>query len=243
MSTAARQHDSGDEREVDPEDLVGALADLARQMQREHGSEATLEKVVAAAIAMIPGAEEASISVVANRRTVQSWAPSSDLPRRVDEVQTEVGEGPCLDAVFKHHVVSVPDLGAEQRWPRFAERASQLGAGSMLSFQLFIDGGDLGALNLYSRTPHAFTSESEEVGVPFAAHAAVALAAVQQREQMDQALSTRDLIGQAMGICMERFKIGSDQAFAVLKRISQDRNVKLRDLAEQLIYRGDLKDP
>ena len=239
MSAAAEQQ----EGEPGSSDLVSALAELARRMQQQEDSEATLEKVVEAAIALVPGAEEGSISVVTDRKKVQSWAASNDLPREVDELQGEVGEGPCLDAVFEQDVVSVPDMAGEQRWPRFAARAAEAGAASMLSFQLFIDAGDLGAMNLYSREPHAFDEESQRVGLPLAAHAAVALARVQEREQLLTAMNSRDLIGQAQGILMERHKITADQAFQLLARASQDRNVKLRDLAEELIFSGELQAP
>ena len=234
---------AGSGPEGGPQDLVDALADLARQLQQEVGAQATLEKAVAAAIAVIPGAQEGSISVVVERKKVQSWASSNDLPRQVDALQTEVGEGPCLDAAFESEVVDVPDVAGEARWPCFAERAAQLGAGSMLSLRLFVSGGDLGALNLYNRAAHAFSQDSQQVGLPFAAHAAVALAQVQQREHLLKAVDSRDLIGQAKGILMERHKLTAAQAFQLLTTVSQHRNLKLRDLAEELTSSGQLKGP
>ena len=233
----------GSELGSDPHDLIDALADLARDMQQESGSQATLEKAVTAAIALVPGAEEGSISVVARRSEVTSWAASDELPRRVDELQSEVGQGPCLDAAFDAEVVDVPDVAHETRWPDFAERAARLGAGSMLSFRLYVSGSDLGALNLYSRTPGAFDEESRQVGLPFAAHAAVALAQVQQREHLLTALDSRDLIGQAKGILMERYKLTAVQAFQLLTTASQHRNLKLREVAEELTSSGQLQGP
>ena len=238
----------GDDRpdarpDVRPDDLVDALADLARQLQQQVGAEDTLEKAVQAAIALIPGAEEGSISVVAERRKVESWASSSDLPRDMDALQDELGEGPCLDAAFDAEVVDVPDMATEQRWPRFAQRAAEAGAASMLSLRLFVSGDDLGAMNLYNRAPHAFTEESRRSGLPFAAHAAVALAQVQQREHLLKAVDSRDLIGQAKGILMERHKLTAAQAFALLTTVSQHRNAKLRTIAEELTSSGQLKGP
>lgn len=215
--------------------LAEALADLARDLQREHGSPATLEKVVASAIRMIPGAEEASISVVTGRTKVESYAASDELPRAVDALQTETGEGPCLDSIYDHATVSVPDMASEQRWPRFATRAARAGAGSMLSFQLFVQEDNLGAMNLVSRTPHAFDAESEHVGHLFAAHAAIAFSAVRQGENMKVALDSRNVIGQAQGILMERHGVSADQAFSLLTTASQHRNAKLRVVAEELI--------
>jgi len=226
-----------------PDDLAATLATLARSLQHEQGASDTLAEVVRASIAMIPGAAEGSISVVLGRRRVEPRVPSADLPLQVDAVQTETGEGPCLDAIYEQRTVSVPDMATEQRWPRFAERASGLGAASMLSFQLYVSGDNLGALNLYARTPHAFTEESEHIGSLFAVHAAVAFAAERHQEQQRTAMDTRNLIGQAQGILMERHKVSAAQAFSLLVTVSQHRNVKLRAVVDELLLSGELTGP
>jgi GAF domain-containing protein len=220
--------------------LADRLSELARNLQQEQGSHDTLLRVVHGAIEMIPGAEEGSISVVLGRRAVNSQAPSGDLPDQIDAVQTELGEGPCLRAVYEHKTVRVPDLSTEQRWPEFATRAYDLGAGSMLSFQLHVEGDNLGALNLYGRTPHAFDAESEDIGLLFASHAAVAFADVREQEGLLRALESRDAIGQAKGILMERHKITALQAFDLLVRASQQVNRKLWDVADELVETGEL---
>ncbi len=221
--------------------LADSLVRLARELEHETGSEATLAHVVRGAVALIPGVDEASVSVVAQRRTVDSLAPTGELAARVDALQGEVGQGPCLDAVWEQQTVRVPDLAHERRWPLFARRAAEAGAGSMLSFQLFVRADNLGALNLYSRRPQAFDDESEHVGLLFAAHAAVAFAGARKEEQLVRALGNRDVIGQAKGILMERYKITGDRAFALLVRVSQDTNRKLREVADELVQRGDLR--
>jgi len=134
----------------------------------------------------------------------------------------------------------VPDLRTEQRWPRFAAEVVDLGVGSMLSFQLFVTGGNLGALNLYSGRPHSFDEEAEAIGVVFASHAAVALAGAQQEERMRTAMTSREVIGQAQGILMERFRLTGPQAFQVLARASSHTNRKVADIAEELTATGDL---
>jgi GAF domain-containing protein len=222
------------------DELAQRLSELARSLQAESDPERVLDEVVAAAVALIPGVDEGSISVVTGRRNVTSQNASGELPRRVDAVQAEVGEGPCLDAAFEQQTVRVPDMAAEERWPRFAQRAAEIGAASMLSFQLYVEGDNLGALNLYSRRPNAFDDESEHVGLLFASHAAVAFADAQKIGQLYVAVDSRDLIGQAKGILMERHKITADQAFRLLVRASQDQNRKLRDLAEELATTGTL---
>ncbi|SDS51046.1 GAF domain-containing protein [Friedmanniella luteola] len=218
--------------------LAQTLSELARTLEAEDDTESMLGDLVAAAVAQIPGVDEGSISVVLGRRDVSSQSPSSDLPRRVDALQTTTGEGPCLDAVYDEKVVSVPDMASETRWPRFAPLAAEAGASSMLSFQLWVEGDNLGALNLYGREAHAFTEESEHVGLLFVSHAAVAMAGAQKHDQLVAGLATRDLIGQAKGILMERYKIDAQKAFSLLVRASQHRNLKLRDLAAELTDTG-----
>lgn len=187
---------------------------------------------------MIPGAEEGSISVVIGRKQVRSRAPSGELPAIVDGIQDETGEGPCLDAVFEQQTVRVPDMANEQRWPHFAERAREAGAAAMLAFQLYVDGDNLGALNLYARSSNAFDDESEHVGLLFASHAAIAYAAAYRQQGLQRALETRDVIGQAKGILMERYKVTGPVAFDLLIRVSSHTNAKLRDVAEHLIEQG-----
>jgi transcriptional regulator with GAF, ATPase, and Fis domain len=222
------------------DDLARQLSELARSLQLEDGTDQTLDEVVRGAIALIPGADEGSISVVVGRRDVTSQSPSSDLPARVDALQAETGEGPCLDAVYNSQTVRVDDMATESRWPHFARRAMAAGARSMLSIQLYVEGDNLGALNLFGLQPDAFDDESERVGLLFATHAAVAFAGAQKLEQLNDGMATRDLIGQAKGILMERHKVTATQAFTLLVQVSRSRNLKLRDVAYELTNSGQL---
>jgi GAF domain-containing protein len=224
-----------DQGTADVNVLAHQFAEMARSLQGQSDTGEMLDEVVAAAVRLIPGVDAGSISVVTGRRAVTSRHPSGELPERVDAVQTEVGEGPCLDAVYEQQTVRVPDMAHEQRWPHFARRAAELGAASMLSFQLYVEGDNLGALNLYSRQPHGFDDESEQVGLLFASHAAVAFADAQQREHLTAAMATRDLIGQAKGILMERYSLDAEQAFRLLTRVSQHSNQKIRTIADELV--------
>lgn len=224
----------------DHDDLAVRLSEVARTLQRRGTAQETLDGIVHAAVQTIPGARHAGVMSVVGKREVDTISATDDLPHKVDQVQFETGQGPCLTALYQDRTISVPDLGAETRWPRFAARARSLDVGSMLSFQLFVEGDDLGALNLYAPEPHSFDEDSHHVGLLFASHAAVALAEAQQRDRLVQAAHTRDLIGQAKGILMERYKINADQAFSVLVRVSQQSNRKLRDLAEELATTGNL---
>jgi len=222
------------------DELASQFCEFARTVQQLEDPHQTLIEVVRAAVELVPGCDEGSISVVLGRRKVTSEAASGDLPSVVDALQEGLGEGPCLDAAYEHETVRVPDLANEQRWPRFSAAAVEAGALGMLSCQLYVEGDNLGALNLFSRRAFAFDDESEHVALLFSGHAAVAYAAAQQRAKLTRSVVTRQLIGQAQGILMERHKVTAEQAFSMLVRVSQHRNDKLRDVAEQLALSGHL---
>ena len=231
---------------IDPDEfndqLAGQLSAFARRLEAENDADLMLDEIVRGAVALIPGVDEGSISVVTGRRNVTSHHPSSELPKLVDALQMETGEGPCLDAAYEHQTVRVPDMGSEDRWPKFSAAALELGAASMLAFQLYVDGDNLGALNLYGRTANSFDDDSEYVGLLFASHAAIAFADAEKVRHLNVALVRRDLIGQAKGILMERFNISAEQALRTLVRVSQDNNRKLFDVAEELSQTGHLRD-
>ena len=222
------------------DDLATRLAAFARELQQQDHPAEVLATIVAGALRLVPGAQEGSVSMVVARRTVHSQAASSDLPREVDALMEQVGQGPCLDAVWEQQTVAVPDMVSESRWPEFSARAARLGVGSMLSFQLYVEGDNLGALNLFARAAGAFDDDSSRVGELFASHAAVAYAATQREAALERALVSRQLVGQAQGILMERGRLTAEQAFAQLTRASQDRNVKLHEVARRLVETGDL---
>jgi GAF domain-containing protein len=219
--------------------LGDAMSRVARQLQEEHGDvEGTLQAITASAVATVPHATQCGISYVIGRHRVEPRASSGDLPRQVDELQSRLGQGPCLDAVWEQEVVRVDDVGADERWPEFAREAAALGVGSMMCFQLFVSGDQLGAMNLYSGAAGAFDDESEQIGLMLAGHAAVALAGAEHEQELRRAVDSRDLIGQAKGILMERHKLTADQAFGVLARVSQETNRKLADIAVELSETG-----
>ncbi|MGY1705392.1 GAF and ANTAR domain-containing protein [Geodermatophilus sp. SYSU D00697] len=219
--------------------LGDVMTRVARQLQESHGDvEATLHAITAAAVSTVPNADECGISYVIGRSRVESRAPTGDLPRQVDALQEHLGQGPCLDAVWEEDVVRVDDVGTDERWPEFARQAPGLGVRSMMCFQLFVHGDQMGALNTYSSEPDAFDDESQDVGLVFAAHAAVALAGAEHEENLRAGMTNRDVIGQAKGILMERHRLTADQAFGVLARASQELNRKLVDIARELTDTG-----
>ncbi|HEY8719959.1 GAF and ANTAR domain-containing protein [Pengzhenrongella sp.] len=207
---------------------------------QEDDLDATLRAIVFAAVGTVPGAAHASISSVEKRKRVTTRASTGDLPLAVDRAQYETGEGPCLDSLFEHRTVRLSDLRTEERWPEFTRRALDLGVGSMLAVQLYVDEHKLGALNLFNEQSDAFTDESEHVALLFASHASVAMVGAGEQAQLHAALGTRGVIGQALGILMERHKVTGDRAFGLLTRVSQNNNSKLSEIALQLVSTGEL---
>ena len=145
-----------------------------------------------------------------------------------------------MQAALDDVIVRTDDFRSEQRWPKYSTAAVEVGVLSGLSIKLYTADRTAGALNLFAFKPNAFDSEDETTGVVLAAHAAAAILASRQGEQLESALSTRDRIGQAKGIIMERFGVDDVQAFEMLRRLSQDSNTRLVEIAQRVIdTRGD----
>jgi GAF domain-containing protein len=221
-------------------DLGEVMGRIARSIQQEHGDvEKTLQAITVSALHAIPGADAVSVSLVRGGR-VEPRAATGDLPREIDDLQSRLDEGPCLDALRNERTVRIEDTSTEDRWPRFAAEAAAQGVGSSISFQLFVDGDTLGALNVYSRRRRAFDEDAETIGLVFASHASIALSAAQHEENLHRAIDKRELIGQATGILMERHRLTAPQAFQVLVRASSHTNRKLFDLADELTTTGTM---
>ena len=216
-------------------DLAEIFASVARELQAEGPSvQATLDRMVDLAVETIDGCDHAGISLVEGRK-ITTPAATDDIPVQVDAIQYEVDEGPCLDAIREHEVFQTDDLASERRWPKFSERAArETNVVSMLTYRLFVEENTLGGLNLYSASKAGFDADDRVVGSVFAAHAAVALSAAVKQQQMEEALQSRDVIGQAKGILMARQDVTAEEAFDMLRRASQRLNLKLREVAERV---------
>lgn len=220
-----------------------SMATMARDLLAQDSVTATLEKITACATELVEGCDAAGILILHGRQ-VESLAPTDQIVIDSDQLQERMQEGPCFDAAHNHlgeRVFRIADFTAHtQRWPAYAPPARELGLGSMMGFLLYTDDEDLGALNLYSRRPGAFTEASETAGWLLASHAAVAFSGARTHAQMEQAIATRHTIGEAMGILMGSRHLTEEQAFDVLRRYSQEKNVKLRDVARRVCEQGSL---
>lgn len=197
-------------------------------------TEEVLTRIVQVAVAHVPGADGAGITQT--DRKVVSRAPSSWWVAELDAAQAELGEGPCVDAGSRHEPthIEVIDLDRETRWPRWRPRALAAGVRSMLSQSMGPADAPVGSLNLYALQPDAFDASGRVIAEVFALQAAIALYGATRAEGLDIALASRDEIGQAKGILMERHGIDDQQAFQMLVEASQHANLKLRDVAAWL---------
>jgi len=216
-------------------DLAVRMAELARMVAAPRSLDDILNDVTAAAKELIPGVDAAGILLIGKGGSFESLAEVTELPHKLDELQMQFEEGPCVQAALDETVVRTDDFRSEPRWPQYSPACVEIGVLSGLSFKLYTAERTAGALNLFSFQPHAWDSEAETIGTVLAAHAAAAVLASRHGQQLESALSTRDKIGQAKGIIMERYKVDDVQAFEMMRRLSQDGNTKLVDIAQQVI--------
>jgi transcriptional regulator with GAF, ATPase, and Fis domain len=216
--------------------VAESMAALARQLSDIEDLEVMLNTVAHAAVDSVPGAEFAAISQVRNKRVLEPRVFTDELVRRLNELQSETGEGPCMSAIYgPDPVVRARDFDEEQRFPKFARAAAELGVSSGMSFRLFAGRQVTGSLSLFSKVPDAFDDDAVVMGELFATHAGIALRSASNDSDFNEALRNRDVIGQAKGLLIERFKITENQAFAMLVDFSQREHVKLRDVAAGLM--------
>lgn len=214
------------------------LADAARSMQGWASTQLTLDKVVLIATEIIQGCDLVGISIV-HQHGIDTPAGSDETLNRIDELQFTLKEGPCFDALRTHEIVQSRDLANDERWPRWGPLvAKEIGVVCIVSYRLYTTQDTLGAMNIYSLKPDAFDADDIDNGHALAAHVSVALAASQNVEHLEMAILNRTVIGRAEGILMERFGMPPDRAFAVLRRVSQHRNVKLNQVAADLVRTG-----
>jgi transcriptional regulator with GAF, ATPase, and Fis domain len=220
-------------------ELAEAFGQIAQTLLAEQDTHATLDKIVHLAVETIDNCEHAGITMI-QHRTISSPASSDEIPALVDQIQSETGEGPCVDAIKEHEVFQTGRLSQETRWPAFTRRAkAESGIESILSFRLFAREDTLGALNLYSTQPDAFNDHDVAIGAVFASHAAVAWSSSRAIGNLEAGMETRQLIGTATGILMARQGVSQTEAFDMLRRGSQRLNVKLRVIAQRIVNPDD----
>jgi GAF domain-containing protein len=214
-------------------DLLESARSLSRMLQ-PGDLDATLAQVTQAAVKLLPEVDHASITVRRSDGRLETATATDGVARQLDAHQYALREGPCYDAATDAAQVVASDLATDGRYPTYGSAAVAAGIRSLAAYRLFEHKGAQGALNLYATQPGAFDRDDALTDL-FQSEAAIAIAYARQVGNLSEALETRTTIGKAMGIVMERFELDDERAFAFLTRLSQHRNAKLRDVAEDLV--------
>ena len=228
----------------DPGEVEATHLRIAEIVQYLHSRPDTDSDTVVAELAEhaaveIPGAQYAGVTVTRNAKHIDTPAATHKWPILLDEIQQLHREGPCLTAAWEEKTIHVADLGADDRFPLYRRDAlEQTPIRSVMAFQMFIAGETMGALNVFAEEPGAFGPASRDIGLIFAAHSSVAWNSARRDEQFRRALASRDTIGQAKGMIMERYGVDAVQAFEVLRKLSQDSNIPLVQVATELVTKA-----
>ena len=227
-------------------ELVELHENLARVVRVDRDLTDVLEEITGIARRAVPGIEAASITLIRGDKAFTA-AYDGQMALDGDELQYERGYGPCLDAGLAGQVLLIDDMATEERWPDYTRHAAAHGIGSSLSVPLPFQTTRIGALNTYASRPHAFSDDNRTLVEEVASWVALAVgnaeAAARTSDELAHlriAMKSRAVIEQAKGILMERHKVTDDQAFRLLTRSSQHSNLKLREVAEQLVRTGAL---
>lgn len=220
-------------------DVAQALADASRSMAVHANPGDTLDAIVVAARAAVPGFNHVCVTVVAADGAVTTMASTSNLVRDMDSLQYQLGEGPCLSAVRDEELVMAQYLDREERWPRYTARAVEAGVRSQMAVRLSTDEEVLGSLNFYSTVRDTIDPEAFHRASLFATHAALALGYARRLEVTHASAQTHRLIGQAIGMLSERFEITDERAFYYLVRVASAGGLELRQVAREVVDQGN----
>lgn len=216
-------------------EISDAIAEAARTISSSADLDETLAAIVRAAAGCLPGIDHVSVSLVHRTGSVTTQASTDDLVRELDQVQYDLGEGPCLSALSDAPLVTAADLVRESRWPSYRPVAVARGVRAQGGVRLYVDGETFGGLNLYATERGVFAGDVTQAAQLFGALASGALSQALRERDLTRALQTRKVIGQALGILMERYQLDEARALQYLTRLSQHSNVKLRAVAAELV--------
>ena len=227
-------------------DLGQHFDELAELLMSAESGPPDPGRVVRFAARAVPHTQHCALTVVRKAGRPLTVAATGAVSLRVDDIQYETGEGPCLEAVDGHDLAHAADLSTDRQWPRFARRCvTETRVRSMFSLRLFLSGDGRAALNFYAERPGVFDDLDVAIGAMFAPFAALAVQNEMQAHEIDNlhvALQASRRIGVAIGILMARHLVTYEQAFAMLATASQGLNRKLRDIAAEVAETGELPD-
>jgi hypothetical protein len=221
-----------------PREATEAFASLAQLVYAGTGSNQVLVAICRAAVDVIPGADHACISTLDGNQQLRTQASTDDVASLMDRLESEAGEGPCLDSILEDSVQHDADITTSTKWPRLAELTlARTPVRGMVGYQLLEGLGARAAFNVFSDTPGALTDEAADVGAILAAFTSVALAATEQRataENLRAAFESNREIGKAIGLLMAAHSVSDEEAFHLLRAASTRTNTKVAALAERI---------
>jgi hypothetical protein len=214
-------------------EFAGKLAAAARVFATQPTLRDTMAQVGRLAVDIVPGVDAAGLSL--SERRAGNPAPRSSVVTdpfagACESLQLRLGEGPALERDLDGDVVVVDDLAEHSRWPALTARLFRLGVRALVTCRLTGERMAPARLNLYAR--HPLPPQARQAAELYVVHAAIAMNHAYEVENLVAAMTTRERIGQAVGMLMNRHRLESERVFEVLVRVSQELNVKLRDLAE-----------
>lgn len=217
------------------DDVATALTEAATLMHASASVQDTLDAIVRCTLDTVPGFDHVGISITHRKGEIETLAGTDQLVWDLDALQYGLREGPCYDAIRGGRVTKVPHAKDDPRWPRYLPQAVERGVKAQLAVGLYREDESLGGLNLYSTQSETISEDALTIAELFATHAALALGRSRVESQLNDAIGTRKEIGQAIGILMERYQIPEDRAFQFLIRASSTSNIKLREVARELV--------
>lgn len=233
---------------VDPRapglEVAGLFASLSEELLAEHDEKTLLDTVCTRAAEFVPNVEACGITLRGPRKRLETVCATGPVAQACDDLQRELGEGPCLEAAHDVSPLYVSgDVGSDQRWPRWGPRAASFGVQGLISVKISSvtitsDHAPLGALNMYST--RGFDETDVETARIYALHAANALAQARLVTGLRTAVDSRHTIGLAQGVLIQRYGLDANTAFEVLQRYSTTTNTKLRAVADQVLAQGGL---
>lgn len=219
-----------------------AFANLAELIYAKADYDDVHRAIVDSALQLVPGCDHGSL-MLGKQGRFRTVAASDDVAVQVDQIEREVGDGPCVDAIEDEGFQLDEDIAARSQWPALAERIlAETPVRGMVGHRIVVHDGKVGALNLFSDTPGALTTESANQGTVLASFASVALTAVanhERAETLQRGLHSNREIGKAVGLLMTAHKVSSDEAFELLRKASTDMNIKLSRVAREVVDHHD----
>ncbi|MFC5727854.1 MULTISPECIES: GAF and ANTAR domain-containing protein [Nocardioides] len=219
----------------DHDDVATALTQAAKAIHSPRSLDETLDAIVHAAQQTVPGFEHVGISIVHSGGKIETRAGTGQLVWELDDLQYRLHEGPCFDSIRSGPVMLMADSRTEERWGRYLPAALAKGLRSQMGLRLYTDDGTLGGLNFYSTASPGIDPDALQLAELFAAHAAIALGRARYEHQLNESVASRQVIGTAVGIIMERYQISDERAFQFLVRASTTSNIKLRAIAQEIV--------